>query len=459
MRQFLTFLFSLILVSSTFAQQPPPPPTPPLVAGISVGGTGIVINPTPLSLAMGINDNQTGPTTGGQVSQFYYNNFSVNSDNYNISGGAGNNSDAMLIFYNYGGSNMQGARNGLYVSTNLAAASRSGDNNPSYAAISALATASVNNNGTNTGGGSIGALSAVDGFVNATAAATNYRSVTAAEFDLQCLAGCTASGMFGVLTVRYGTGGPGATNDAAIGITSLTGATKWTNGILFTNWSGQGPVATAGCLICTDGNSNTVATGMDLSAYTLTNFLKGPNGFVVTGGASGSVNNPSPVLTLGSYFQTGNNCVSHLALEGTTYGFGVSNAGNVIQCSAGGFWFQVNGNGISATPALQLNSDNSARFGAGVTSVGTPPTTTGSTCTIGAQLGGATMGSVVVTCTAQSLVLNFATTAPNFWQCNAEDISTPADLIRQTARGTTSATFATLTTAATDVLQFNCFAY
>jgi hypothetical protein len=95
----------------------------------------------------------------------------------------------------------------------------------------------------------------------------------------------------------------------------------------------------------------------------------------------------------------------------------------------------------------------------GIVSAGTAPTTTGSTCTIGAQLGGASFGSVVLTCTAQSLVLNFANTAPNFWQCDAEDITTPADLIRQTARGTTSATFASLTTAATDVIQFKCFAY
>lgn len=91
---------------------------------------------------------------------------------------------------------------------------------------------------------------------------------------------------------------------------------------------------------------------------------------------------------------------------------------------------------------------------------GTPPTTTSSTCgTLGTQAGGNTAGTIVVTCTAQNLVLNFGFTAPTGWACDAEDRSTPADNVRQTASSATSATFASVTTATNDTVQFKCLAY
>lgn len=357
---FLAVSLAAFFSQNVLAQQPPAPPIPPPPAPVAT--TGIVINPTPATTNQGINIQQTGPTTGGQATQLLFNNVSINSDQSNVSGGAGNNADAFLIFYQYGGPNAQGAKFGLYVSTNLSAATRPGDNNPSYAAANFLATASSNNNGTNTGAGAVGALSGIDAFVNATAAATNWKSVTGAEIDTQCLLGCTTKGLFGTLTVRFGTGAAGATNDAAAAITTFTGATPWTNALLLTDWSGAAPLLTTGCAICTDGNAHTILSAIDFSPYTVTNLLKGPNGVLINGGSSGSVNNPSPVMQLGSYFQTGNNCVSHLALNGTTYGFSVTNAGNVAECSAGGFSFYPNGGGIAATPALFIATTGAISF-------------------------------------------------------------------------------------------------
>ena len=88
---------------------------------------------------------------------------------------------------------------------------------------------------------------------------------------------------------------------------------------------------------------------------------------------------------------------------------------------------------------------------------GSPPTLSG-TCTSGTQTGGNTAGTFLATCTAQTVILTFAYTAPTGWICNAHDLSTPADALNQTASTTTTATL-TGTTVASDKIAFNCMAY
>jgi hypothetical protein len=51
--------------------------------------------------------------------------------------------------------------------------------------------------------------------------------------------------------------------------------------------------------------------------------------------------------------------------------------------------------------------------------------------------------------------LTFATTATNGWVCSAQDQTTPADTVKQTANSTTTVTF-TATTANADVIVFQC---
>lgn len=111
-----------------------------------------------------------------------------------------------------------------------------------------------------------------------------------------------------------------------------------------------------------------------------------------------------------------------------------------------------------ALPLSQANGGTGSNNGS-VIATGSPPTTTGSTCTgISTQVGGNTAGRLTATCTAQTLVLNFATTAPNGWACKMSDQMTPADSMNQTASSTTSATL-TGTTASSDVLSFMCMGY
>lgn len=88
---------------------------------------------------------------------------------------------------------------------------------------------------------------------------------------------------------------------------------------------------------------------------------------------------------------------------------------------------------------------------------GTAPVGSG-TCTRGTQTGGLTAGSIVLTCTAQTLILTFTTTAPTGWMCEAIDQTTVADTMKQTSNTTTSCTL-TGTTAASDVVIYQARAY
>ena len=120
----------------------------------------------------------------------------------------------------------------------------------------------------------------------------------------------------------------------------------------------------------------------------------------------------------------------------------------------------------TATTALTIDSAQLATFAKGVKgngfiSNGTKFTLTG--CSAGTTVGGATSGQFASgttgTCTVV-ITMNGATgmTAPNGWSCWANDITTPADLINQTASSTTTATLSG-TTVSGDTINFGCMAY
>ena len=98
-------------------------------------------------------------------------------------------------------------------------------------------------------------------------------------------------------------------------------------------------------------------------------------------------------------------------------------------------------------------------FAAGLVSSGTLPTLTTGTCSGSGAAGGSLAGTfVAATCAAGTYILSGLPTAPTGYSCNAEDRTTTADTLQQTAASTTSATFKA-TTATSDVIQFNCLAY
>jgi len=109
---------------------------------------------------------------------------------------------------------------------------------------------------------------------------------------------------------------------------------------------------------------------------------------------------------------------------------------------------------VDAFPGYIGNS-----YAGSVIMTGTVPTGTTGTCTASSFVGGALAGKFsAAVCAGGTFILSGLPTAPNGYACDAEDQTTPADTLKQTANSTTSVTF-TSTTAASDVVVFKCLAF
>lgn len=109
----------------------------------------------------------------------------------------------------------------------------------------------------------------------------------------------------------------------------------------------------------------------------------------------------------------------------------------------GGPAWSIDGTGKTAAPGFMSNGT----------------TFTASGCTNSTLIGGGTAGTFVSgttgTCT---VIITTGLTATHGWSCAANDLTTPADTIKQTASSTTTATVSG-TTAASDVINFHCIAF
>jgi hypothetical protein len=155
---------------------------------------------------------------------------------------------------------------------------------------------------------------------NASLNSTNGE-VAGVEADSRIDSGSSAAWQFGVGSVKTGTGA-GTLLDAAYEVGGAVGS--WKNGLLLNSGHSQPPLTTGGCVICTDGVAETIATGMDLSAYTISgNFLKGP-GFAVSG--TGAVSGIGLSVKSGSASAE----VGQLAATITGVNFNSANTDNAI---------------------------------------------------------------------------------------------------------------------------------
>ena len=114
------------------------------------------------------------------------------------------------------------------------------------------------------------------------------------------------------------------------------------------------------------------------------------------------------------------------------------------------------GNGTASNTTAKLKA-------AGFMSVGTKFTSSGG-CTEGTLVGGATAGKFTTsgsTSCSTVITMGDSATAPNGWDCHALDLTTAADVTNphQTSSTTTTATLATGTIVANDVIQFSCIGY
>src|SRR5262249_52452013 len=96
--------------------------------------------------------------------------------------------------------------------------------------------------------------------------------------------------------------GHGSTFDAAysVGAQAGTGSVGWLTALLLSHLNGRAPLdATSGCVICTDGNHDTIKTFTDVSSYSIAdNFLKFANGVWAGNGQLTLASTVSPLLIL-----------------------------------------------------------------------------------------------------------------------------------------------------------------
>lgn len=210
--------------------------------------------------------------------------------------------------------------------------------------------------------------------------------------------------------------------------------------------------------------------------------------FVIGGATVGTITNGSGgTLALGNGVQstgiiTLGNSTAGVSINGTT--------SSVRSIASNAARTQMDGAGFHAASNLSVDFNNGpdlnsgapdtgiSRDAAGVVDAGTgtaassagafkasaylpggaAPGLTG-TCTTGTQLGGQTAGSFLASCTAQTVIVTFARTAPNGWICVFHDVTTNTDTINQTGAASATTCTGTGTTVASDRILFTASPY
>jgi len=268
---------------------------------------------------------------------------------------------------------------------------------------------------------------------------TNYPTGT-----VMTVASCSTATLNGTYTVTSSSSGQ------VVATTSATGTGSPTNCTIVGNTQ-QNALLPA---LTINGDTGAVTLNVSNSGGGMTQLLAGTNSF----NGSMAIGSSTPSNASAYFYRGSDNAAINVA---GALGIGWAPSTNPTATTDTVFFRQAAGVveiGTSATPGAQgslllTNLTNSGALIAG----GSAPTATG-TCTRGAQVGGNTSGSIVLTCTSQTVILTFSTTAPHGWLCDASDQTTIADNMKQTANSTTSCTL-TGTTAASDVVLFHAVAF
>jgi hypothetical protein len=241
---------------------------------------GLAINPAATSNATGLIVTQSGTTSGslGGVN-FNYNSFHVTSDNTNVGGSFYNT--VLLVEHDFGGSNTSGANQGLWSRSIMTAPTSATNANRNYVGMTAEFNALSGDGGTNTGAGALGAGYGINAVTNCGGA--NWYNCSN-EFDVGYYGSGTGHLRLGHNVVASQLT-QASNEDAAFVVGGTTLTAPWKNGFIVGDQNGVAPLDTSGCVICTNGYSQTIATGVDLGSITITgNFLNSPGGnFVVPG--------------------------------------------------------------------------------------------------------------------------------------------------------------------------------
>jgi len=250
----------------------------------TVGGTGstvtlsggpLTINTTAQTTTSGLTLTGSLPVTGSNPgSQIYLNSLTYGQDNYDV--GTSGNVYGLLVNLNYGGSNTRGQRIAVLGLVTLNTLSTLGS--AGAVGVTGEGNAVANNGGTGLGAGtSLGGVFGANFLCQLSGTATNYNTCTGVESDARIESGASAYTRVAYSAVGYGQNAgakQGAGIDAAYAIWATANDPGFKNAIYLSNNGGGTPIGTNGCIICSDGTSWNITTGIDLS-----------NGLTISGNA------------------------------------------------------------------------------------------------------------------------------------------------------------------------------
>lgn len=267
-----------------------------------VSGKEFAINPSGAADALNITQNLNGATnqailvsqtaTGAiSTTGFNYNLINITSDNAQC--GANSFCNGFTVQEAFGGSATIGGRQAIQASITLTSPTSASNTNRNYVAGTFTAIASTGDGGTNTGGGSLGGLFALNPVVVALPGATNLGGIAGGEVDYGMDTTATVRDMVGWSIISgynggQNGGGTAARLGTAISIAGITGPTLDT-GIVIDDINGAWPIKTGGSLekVFITGSTPTVADGTNWigvtfsdCAFKSTNFCVGGNGSV-----------------------------------------------------------------------------------------------------------------------------------------------------------------------------------
>lgn len=332
--------------------------------------------------------------------------------------------------------------------------------------------------------------------VIATQNATFITLVNGDEFDVECQLGCITAEKHGITIVATaGDATRAVYDDSALEIASQdqANAVGWATGINFGSYAHLWPFTNTSTLIgitnrvVPSGATSPANIGVDMSNGTFTTAqYKGTN-FLVDGSGNTFVGRTS-VLTLGdalSVFKANNGAggmtvdnnngqgnaytvinigngnstqESMIILNGSS-GTETNGANALTIANAGSAIFVQVGSTTQGTNVIEKLTTTTVTLNGSIINTGTAPTLTTGTCSGSAWTGGAVVGKFTApSCAAGTIIISSLPAAPNGYICDAQDQTTPADTLKQTANSTTSCTL-TSTTAASDAVVVHALAF
>jgi hypothetical protein len=214
-----------------------------------------------------------------------YNYFQIQTDQMGADSPFGESS-GMYVFMQTGGALEAGAKVALKAFLQHSVATPTNANKGDHGAIEATAYGTANDGGTALV--PAGTLYGMSSAGISDSGATFLAVVSGGEIHADMRTGSSAAHRWGwsMVSAGDGTTGHGSVSEGAIELGGSPGspASSWNVALLLDGFHGGPALSSTGCVICVADSEN-IATGMDLSTYTISgNFLKGPSdNFHVTG--------------------------------------------------------------------------------------------------------------------------------------------------------------------------------